>query len=279
MEATNINKLDFSFQDRAIAWIDVIGMKANKLLETEKFLKTIVTLTSLTSFFQKYSAHKHEVISNLHPKAPLEYSKVEFTNFSDSFVFSLPVSSTGESIAELIEYVSRFQRILFEYEDFPILCRGVICIGNLLHNEEFCSGLGLDKAYKMENSLIYYPRVVVLDDVINLLAQHKIEIDNNAIIKDIDGLSFINYITGLTSVQSSPEESNNELLYSKIINNDIFLRLNFKERKDFLEKRVSTAKQEALNKKDKNSEEYIKTLQKWSWLQYHLEKLLKQYET
>lgn len=113
------------------------------------------------------------------------------TQFSDSIVVSKPYDAA--SFKWFATRVAFYQRLLLDEE---LLCRGGIAVDKHFSNGSFTFSAGLIEAYRVESKTARYPRVVISNEVMELVFPEK----NNPpsfLIEEDDGLLFIDYI-GLT---------------------------------------------------------------------------------
>jgi hypothetical protein len=119
------------------------------------------------------------------------------TQFSDSIVVATPYAES--KFAQFVVNVARYQRLLL---DEGLLCRGGIAVNKHFSNNSFTFSAGLIDAYIIESQHARYPRVVVSQEVIDLVLPGGRRLPSSLIRED-DGLVFVDYI-GLTS-NSAPK--------------------------------------------------------------------------
>lgn len=92
---------------------------------------------------------------------------------------------------------------LFQF-DFPL--RGGITIGELFIDNSIVWGTGLIKAYKMENEIAIYPRILVSQELLNIYDSYKQKTINiyALIEKDFDGLWFADYMMAAPNLDNIP---------------------------------------------------------------------------
>jgi len=144
MLASNTNSFDY--QERVVAFIDVLGfaelVKASDadLTDRTKLGKLIDTNKFFERFMGKF----------------LKFAEAAF--FSDSFVLSMrPPDVRALFVIRETGYLCRHLLL----QGFP--CRGAITTGLLYHRGRFIVGPALVNAYRLEQSVAIYPRVI-LDD-------------------------------------------------------------------------------------------------------------------
>ena len=113
------------------------------------------------------------------------------TQFSDSVVIAKPYDAAD--FQWFIKSVAEYQRMLL---DEHFLCRGGIAVNKHYSVNSFTFSAGLITAYKVESKLARYPRVVISQEVLDLVYPDYNKIPPSLILED-DGLFFIDYL-GLT---------------------------------------------------------------------------------
>lgn len=121
-----------------------------------------------------------------------EHADCSIIQFSDSVVISKPYDSGN--FEWFVERVAQYQRMLI---DEKLLCRGGIAVNKHYSNNNFTFSSGLISAYKIESKLARYPRVVVSQDVIDLVFPEKKTVPRY-LVKEDDGLFFVDYL-GVTA--------------------------------------------------------------------------------
>lgn len=158
-----------------VAFIDILGFKG--IVERER-----------------ESGYKGELLDSLfdcHVECQRIFGKkqIELTQFSDSIVISKLYNREG--FDEFVSAVSMYQKHLIKN---GFLCRGGIVINKHYSTNSFIFSPALIDAYLVESEKAIYPRVVVSSDVVELLfPDGKVP---NILIKEYDGLHFVNYLEG-----------------------------------------------------------------------------------
>lgn len=103
-----------------------------------------------------------------------EEHEIQFTNFSDSVVRSTNILSDsnkkfphGVLFYELLDLL----HLQINCVGQGILVRGGLCIGDIYHGDDCVFGPGLNRAYKLENNVAEYPRVVVEESTLQHLKE------------------------------------------------------------------------------------------------------------
>lgn len=115
------------------------------------------------------------------------------TQFSDSILIAHPYDS--EKFAGVVEHVANLQRALLED---GILSRGGLSYGKHFSDEEFIFSDALIRAYKIEQDRAIFPRVVIDEDLLDLINPLALE-PRPALVREADGACFIDYLRGMTA--------------------------------------------------------------------------------
>ncbi|AZI88491.1 hypothetical protein EH164_16155 [Kosakonia sp. CCTCC M2018092] len=161
-----------------VAYIDILGFKS--IVEKEK-----------NSGFEGNLLNKLHAC-HLECERIFRLSGMDLTQFSDSIVISLPYKP--EDFVHFATTVSVYQKHLIKE---GILCRGGIAINKHFSQASFLFSPALIDAFYVESERAIYPRIVISNDVIDLLYPHGTYPD--IICKEYDGLFFINFLNGETS--------------------------------------------------------------------------------
>lgn len=182
MTSIQLEEPDFHF----IAFLDILGFSNMVKSDFESPTQNKTFLNKLFEIY-KYTSNLHESSLGLN-----------IIQFSDSIVLSVPFSE--ESFSQFISVIATYQYDLFCE---GIICRGRIASGKQFLQEGFLFSNGLIEAYMIENEIAKYPRIVVSTDLIELIYKNG-EIDKNIpLIKENDGLFFVDFLKDRNLVDSS----------------------------------------------------------------------------
>lgn len=160
-----------------VAFLDILGF--SNMVKSD-FESSPQNKTYLNKLFQIYNYTSKIDKSNL---------DLNVMQFSDSIVLSVPYSD--EFFSPFISVIAKYQYDLFCK---GILCRGGIAYGKHFFQEGFLFSNGLIEAYKIESETAKHPRIVVSNDLIQLIYKTG-EIDDNVyLIKENDGLFFVDFV-------------------------------------------------------------------------------------
>ena len=114
---------------------------------------------------------------------------IYFSQFSDSIVLSSPFDrATFESF---IEICRNLQVLLYQR---GVMCRGGIAVGRHFFQNNFIFSEGLIEAYRIESQTARVPRIVLSQNLIDLVAYPNKDYKSDKILLDKDQIKFINYM-------------------------------------------------------------------------------------
>lgn len=128
------------------------------------------------------------------------YSTQVSTQFSDCVVISCVVDEESA----VFWLVNDIAIALIELVELGYLARGALTSGSLLHDEEFLLGSAMNEAYRLESKVAKYPRVIVDESIMEIVANakqkyHSVEEEQGYVdaflAQDSDGYKFLDYIS------------------------------------------------------------------------------------
>ncbi|HDS7364943.1 TPA: hypothetical protein QH505_003696, partial [Morganella morganii subsp. morganii] len=133
-----------------VAFIDILGFK--NIVEKERL--------------SGYEGEQLNKLFDCHVECEKIFKEhgLDIVQFSDSIVISKAYDK--ESFHEFVFSVSEYQKLLLRK---GFLCRGGIAVNKHYSLSSFLFSPALIDAYKVESEKAIYPRVVVSEDVINLV--------------------------------------------------------------------------------------------------------------
>jgi len=188
------------YEDRVLAFIDILGFSEsiNKTIssgiENEEVTNRINNLIEGVQWSINFDKELNGKCFN---------SKI-VNQFSDSIIISyLKNEESGifQILLEILYLCATAIRTGF-------LLRGAIVCDKVCHTKKKVFGPALVKAYEMEKSMAIYPRIILDDSIINIAKIYhnrdhdpEMEVDfiNDIILRDFDGLYFINYFDAIES--------------------------------------------------------------------------------
>ena len=146
-------------KDRAIAFIDILGFTPLVASHSQEDILEIISPFFLCEKSNDDQRRLYEDIS----LNSLHSSEVSF--FSDSLVISYNKKDVGKLIMNIHSLSEQLiRRRLF--------MRGGIACGQLFHQERMVFGTALNEAYKLENKLAIYLRVILSNETYKLCLKH-----------------------------------------------------------------------------------------------------------
>ncbi|MFF0828644.1 hypothetical protein ACFYU8_17310 [Brevibacillus sp. NPDC003359] len=119
----------------------------------------------------------------------LTESEISLVQFSDSVVMATEFNK--DKFLDFIKIIATYQCSLFSQ---GILSRGGIAYGRHFYQDGFMFSLGLIEAYKLESTAAKNPRILVSSDLIELLYPEKQLSPDIPILKENDGMFFIDFL-------------------------------------------------------------------------------------
>lgn len=120
-------------------------------------------------------------------KETREIGDCNITQFSDSVIFSLPLSQ--ENYIKMLKVLAEYQQKLLYQR---IICRGAIAYGKHYKEDDFMFSQALIEAYQLESKDAIYPRIIISK---NLLEYFKPAIESPPyLIKEKDSFYFVDYL-------------------------------------------------------------------------------------
>jgi hypothetical protein len=169
-----------------IAFLDILGFSNMVKYDFESSFENKIYLKKLFNIYN-YTSKIQEPSLGLN-----------IVQFSDSVVLSVPYSEG--LFSQFISIIAKYQHDLFCE---GILCRGGIAYGKHFIQESFVFSNGLIDAYRIESEIAKYPRIVVSNDLIELIYKNG-KLDKSVpLIKENDGLFFVDFLEGRDLITSS----------------------------------------------------------------------------
>ncbi len=132
----------------------------------------------LIKLFDSYKSTKELNVDN---------PRFDLMQFSDSIVFSMPYLK--ENFPIFVRIISNFQYDLFKQ---GLTCRGGVAYGKHFSNDGFVFSNGLIEAYKLETEHAKYPRILVSNDLLDLIYIEP-EADDIPLLREDDNEVFVDY--------------------------------------------------------------------------------------
>lgn len=199
------DKTAVGYRKCIVAYLDILGFR-EKILEAESDASRIQpiynALTSAQSLAELLAVRR---TLQGEPRPSLEFNAVSDTIILSSF----DVSSA--SFFYMLQDISLFQSLVLRKGTF---LRGALAIGDCYHENNVLFGPVLIKAYDMEQSMAYWPRVVIAPDALqNYLVE---DLDWKFMImlrRDISGITYVDYLKYEYVSASKDMEEHGKSLY------------------------------------------------------------------
>lgn len=145
----------------------------------ERYLKKLMEVHDLTTLIQS------------------EHEGLGLVQFSDSIVVSLPYNCS--KFPQFLDVVIKIQAMLFMS---GILCRGGIAIGKHFMKDRFLFSDGLIEAYRLESTVAKNPRIVISDELIQLLYPAGLMGSGIPLVHESDNVMFAHYFSKLSATDA-----------------------------------------------------------------------------
>ncbi|WP_127495911.1 hypothetical protein [Paenibacillus glycanilyticus] len=167
-----LQELEYYF----VAFIDILGFS--------NMVKSDIESPALRGKYANklYEVHKRTIELN---DTGIQLQVVQF---SDSIVLSTEFNKIN-----FIEFLNKIGKYQFDLFNEGILSRGGIAFGKHFYKEGFMFSLGLIEAYKIESSVARYPRIIVSNDLIDIVTTGTELFTELPIKTENDGLYFVDY--------------------------------------------------------------------------------------
>jgi hypothetical protein len=190
--------LTTTYERRVTAFVDILGfgdlvLRADKKPELRN---EIVSALELVNFVKQTGN------GNQPPDLRAQ-------NFSDSLILSSPADVEG-----FWQMMLSLDSLCWNLLDLGLLVRGGVTVGNIYHTDETVFGAAVNEAYRLESKIAAFPRIVLSKSALALADKTKSISDVYAahrqerIIRDVDGVWFLNYLSDLAAVNRSDGKTN-----------------------------------------------------------------------
>jgi hypothetical protein len=189
------------YEDRVLAFIDILGFSHSVSKTMENGVENPNETTKISNLLKNVDFHLN--FDKEHFDGTPYNSKI-VNQFSDTIIISY--SMTQE--AGIFNIVTDISFLSASALQSGFLLRGAIVCDKIYHTEERIFGPALIKAYEMEKHLAIYPRIILDDNIIDIaksypISHHdpetEIKFIEHFILKDFDGLNYINYFNAIES--------------------------------------------------------------------------------
>lgn len=164
-----------SSKNSFVAFIDLLGFQ---------------TMVNYDASRPDHDSFYLEKLYEAHLRAKESLGKVEnstVTQFSDSIVLARPFNPSA--FPDFLAQIAAYQKDLLLN---GLLCRGGISFGRHFQREDFIFSKALVEAYLIESREAGNPRIVVAQDLVELLSD-RVDF-MGSLIRESDGYYFVNYL-------------------------------------------------------------------------------------
>lgn len=181
------------YEKRFIVFLDILGFKnmINDSVKNDKCFTQIYDALKYTSNVKNSLYDKRESLFD-------DFKEVSV--FSDSIVISYRTpdfSIEDESIFRFIFHhiISDIANVCKNLLSKNIFVRGGISYGLMIHDNNICFGPAMIKAYKLENDIAIFPRIVFDEDLIKKGSLFNDELNRDLFFDKDDNVYYLDYIS------------------------------------------------------------------------------------
>ena len=173
--------------DGIVAFLDVLG--TSSLMESIE--KDGIKQEEIQQIYATTMGMQAEFQNSLQAILEKLGDDLKYMAISDSFVISVPNSK--DAITALIQFVANFQKICLKSFSQPL--RGAIAKGKIIGNitENTIIGSAFIKAYRAEDKLAIYPRVILDIQLIEDFELDRLFGYRDLVSRDTDGMFYVNF--------------------------------------------------------------------------------------
>lgn len=146
------------FENRLVAYVDILGWSNATETMSAADLYGILEPLRLRGLSHN-ETHRQQLVSKFGANVNPLMLEIQYTFFSDCFVFSMP-TSMGARIYDAISEIMR------EFLKSGFAVRGGITAGKLFHHDQVAFGPALLAAHRIENEQANFARVMVDENAI-----------------------------------------------------------------------------------------------------------------
>jgi len=203
----------FTYSPRIVAFLDILGFSelvTRSVAEPAVFATVINSLAIPQAYgfkwddaafssdvLQKIDVEIRPVVADMMQKSR---ERNRLTAFSDCVAISSPADADGASAV-----LQQIKGITGNLLMLGVLVRGGIAVGNLFHESGIIVGPALIEAYKLEQQVAHYPRVLVSPAVLDVLRNDNVRDNSREFIRDVDGMVFVD-VLGLNAASHTPRQ-------------------------------------------------------------------------
>lgn len=138
-----------SYSDRVVGFVDILGFEelVKRAHSDPGFRGQIVEALSAIRSVQQISRPAYDLRTH---------------SFSDSLILSAVADNTGVAIL-----LASTQKLIANLLSIGVFVRGAVTIGGTYHDDHIVFGVGVNEAYRLENSVAKVPRVILGSKVVD----------------------------------------------------------------------------------------------------------------
>jgi len=188
------------YEDRILAFIDVLGFSDSIKKSMDNGLENEVETKKINSLIESVQFSLENINYSLKNKECDLINNKIVNQFSDTIIISYLKNDESEIFLLLLDILN----ICYTALSTGFLLRGAIVLDKVYHTDKKIFGPALVKAYKIEKTMAIYPRIILDDSITKILDTYNskkcysnelLKYSKKCLIKDFDGLYFINYFT------------------------------------------------------------------------------------
>jgi hypothetical protein len=179
------------YERRFIAFVDILGFGSLVADSGKNEATEIATIKLVSSAIMQARKEVEELLG--------EEAGLAFTQFSDSFVVSVPADG-GLYGRGLHTFAFSILSIVDCFLESRLLLRGGISCGKLVHTNNLLFGPAMNRAYELESRLAKYPRIILDPN----LPETADKILPGRLARDTDELLYLNYFAPQKAVYLVP---------------------------------------------------------------------------
>lgn len=171
MAENNVHRR-FEYEERIIAFIDILGFKA--LINNTNTANTQINNANIEKMIDIYEEIENSLSEKLQEKDGI-LDDLQITRFSDCIVISFPERQRDALYFLCISLLHFLYEMLANYK---LLFRGGITSGKLIHTDKFLFGPAMNRAYELESNFAIYPRIILDEIVLMNRKEWLLEVQN-----------------------------------------------------------------------------------------------------
>ena len=215
------NHKDKSFRDSIVVFLDILGFK-NKVQTVRKkneiknlfdilfYMNAWNTQNCINTFIEEKDFLNEPYLKGKKINFDKIQKEIQISYFSDSLVITLPYCNK-DFIDKVFLVIRATAYLCSKLAITNNFIRGGITIGKMFHETNIFFGPAFLEAYRLESEIANYPRIILSNQLINLIQNNNIpylKTDNDGLIY-IDWVDFIKNGTCTSLKDSIPIIENN----------------------------------------------------------------------